>query len=313
MLQPVDVAERKSYSSGHLGVRARLVELGSLALASRDAGAAVEPRLAALAALRARAEEATGVRWSGATVLEIGSGPLSIEAIRLALDNRVVGIDRNIVPVGLDVATWVTQLRTNGPLRTVKTLGRRALGQDRRVRRAILDELDIAQLPTFELESMDAAELSFADGTFDVVTSRSVYEHLVDPAAVTREAVRVLRPGGVFAISLHLYTSDSGCHDPRIFRGRRSQVPPWAHLRPAHEAVVIENAYLNRLRLDDWRALFAEELPGSSVVATMDGADAPGAGRRALAALRDAGELAELTDEELLSESVHVIWQKPTG
>jgi SAM-dependent methyltransferase len=40
--------------------------------------------------------------------------------------------------------------------------------------------------------------LPFRDASFDVVVCEQVMEHLDDPAALVREAARVLRPGGLF-------------------------------------------------------------------------------------------------------------------
>ena len=43
--------------------------------------------------------------------------------------------------------------------------------------------------------------LPFRDGTFDVVWSSEVIEHLKDPAAAIREMHRVVRPGGVIVMT----------------------------------------------------------------------------------------------------------------
>ncbi len=46
----------------------------------------------------------------------------------------------------------------------------------------------------------DAHGLDFPDGSFDAVFAHTLISHVTDPAAVLREMVRVLRPGGTLAI-----------------------------------------------------------------------------------------------------------------
>ena len=47
----------------------------------------------------------------------------------------------------------------------------------------------------------DAHALPFVDGTFDAVRCERTLQHVEDPAAVLHEMARVLRPGGVVAVS----------------------------------------------------------------------------------------------------------------
>ena len=51
--------------------------------------------------------------------------------------------------------------------------------------------------PGIETYNTDLAHLPLPDGVVDIIMSRSVFEHLADPAAVYQEFSRVLRPGGV--------------------------------------------------------------------------------------------------------------------
>jgi ubiquinone/menaquinone biosynthesis C-methylase UbiE len=46
----------------------------------------------------------------------------------------------------------------------------------------------------------DVSSLPFPDGSFDLVTSNMVFEHLADPLAVLKEANRVLAEGGILII-----------------------------------------------------------------------------------------------------------------
>lgn len=103
----------------------------------------------------------------------------------------------------------------------------------------------------------DAPRLPFRDGAFDRVLCTEVLEHVADDRAVLRELVRVLRPGGVLAISVPdesserilwkisaQYRNHPGGH-VRIYRRRdlpamlrRSGVRPYAiQFRHSLEAV----------------------------------------------------------------------------
>lgn len=47
-------------------------------------------------------------------------------------------------------------------------------------------------------------ELPFAEDRFDLVTSYSVIEHIPDKASAVREAIRVLKPGGVLCLTFDI-------------------------------------------------------------------------------------------------------------
>jgi SAM-dependent methyltransferase len=58
-----------------------------------------------------------------------------------------------------------------------------------------------ADFPTMTVSLMDAHRFDFPDACFDVVTAGFVIDLLSDPATALAEVRRVLRPGGVFALS----------------------------------------------------------------------------------------------------------------
>jgi SAM-dependent methyltransferase len=302
--------EMKSYVDTQLGSMGRAIELSSLYLNySRNTELRVRTSLEEARAFEAALQKATGhALGNGAAVLEIGPGQQLIQLRYFALHNQAVGIDLDFVPDRGRIADYYRMWRRNGSMRTAKTILRRMAGFDARIRRELKKQLGVHELPDVSVLPMDASSMSFEDGRFDAAYSRAVFEHLSNPRGVLRELRRVLKPGGAAAIRLHLYTCDSGCHDVRIFAGNRSQIPFWAHLRPAYTHLVQENTYLNRLRLAEWRELFAAELPGSVVHALRDsGQDA----FQALQPIRAAGELADYGDEELLSNTVEAVWTKP--
>jgi SAM-dependent methyltransferase len=239
-------------------------------------------------------------------VLDIGPGQQMPYLSYFAQRNDAVGVDLDLIADRLTVRGYAEMFRRNGAVRVAKTFGRHALGLHRRYRAELARQLGARDLGGYALVQADASCLGFRTGGFDVVFSNSVFEHLEHPDLVMRDAARVLRPGGVAYISVHLWTSESGCHDPRIIAGRRDMLPKWSHLREGCSHLVRPNAYLNRWSLDQWRAGFEREWPGVVVEARLDEELRP-----ELVRLRGSGELGAFRDEELLVTDLIAIWQKP--
>jgi SAM-dependent methyltransferase len=107
----------------------------------------------------------------------------------------------------------------------------------------------------------DAAEMPFPDAAFDLVCSFNAFEHLADPEAVLREAIRVLKPGGaIYLLFGPLYWSSYGLH------ASLSIPVPFCHVlfeRSALESYVAERdlepipfATLNGWRVGQFRDLW---------------------------------------------------------
>jgi SAM-dependent methyltransferase len=256
-------------------------------------------------------EELTGDHLKNKDVLIVGTGQMLREAMGLGAHNRVVGIDLDVMPQGWKPGPYIKLFRTNGATRAAKTVGRKVLGIDRKFNASLRSALGITNEPNVRLLQMDATSMTFPDSSFDFAYSFSVFEHLDDPRAVLLETLRVLRPGGVLQISTHLYSSEGGCHDLRIFAGKRDDIPLWAHLRPAHKATVLESCYMNEWRLTDWRNLFSELCPDAQV--TLDNHEEPRGTQFSaeLKRIRAAGELSDYSDEELLSVNILLTYKKP--
>jgi ubiquinone/menaquinone biosynthesis C-methylase UbiE len=111
----------------------------------------------------------------GGDVLEVGCGPgwLTLVMRRMVPHARYVALDRSAEM--LDIARG--NAAAEGAL-----------------------EVDFRLSP--------AERLPFPDGSFDLVTSQSVFRQLDDPVAAIREAARVLRPGGLAYISDLVLSAD---------------------------------------------------------------------------------------------------------
>lgn len=57
----------------------------------------------------------------------------------------------------------------------------------------------------------DACNLGFADGSFDRIIASEIFEHVPDDAAAFAELTRVLRPGGVMAVTVPAWLPEQLC------------------------------------------------------------------------------------------------------
>ena len=67
--------------------------------------------------------------------------------------------------------------------------------------------------------NQDVHKLTFADQSFDVVTSNHVFEHVADDMAGFREISRVLKPRGAMIVSFPLYDIPSTLQNARLADG----------------------------------------------------------------------------------------------
>jgi len=104
----------------------------------------------------------------------------------------------------------------------------------------------------------DVGILPFAGNSFDLVTSIAAFEHFLDVPAVVAELHRVLRPGGVIWVTIHLFTCPSGGHNLSFTEYPLRTIPPgvepWDHLRRRQLPFTVP---LNEWRKDQYLEQFS--------------------------------------------------------
>lgn len=240
-------------------------------------------------------------------ILEIGPGQGLERARYFGIHNNVLGMDLDVISADLDLAQYLRMARANGIGRLAKTVGRKLI-----VGRAN----ETAWAKVSGVESFSDPEIVYGDisqdvlypETFDVVMTWSVFEHLPDPKQALENVIASLKSGGIFYISLHLFTAHDGHHDIRAFTGDGDSLPLWGHLRDTQKHLLKPSSYLNEWRVSQWQELFAEVAPGGDEY--LDEYETRERfGPRLTDELR--AELADYSDEELYTVNIVYVWKKP--
>ena len=308
--EPSDTSRSlKSYTSESRGFVQFVREARHLAIdLAGDVPGQVALAVERLHEIERLASERLDMRLEGLKMLDVGAGQMALQMTYFSQRNEVVGIDLDVIVHGLHFPAYFEMLRRNGAKRVVKTVGRKALLIDARYQRELARQLG-AHVSRPRVARMDASNMTFEDRSFDFVYSLVVFQHLDDPATPLGEMSRVLKPGGGLYLDFLLYTGRTGSHDVRYFTGKDAALPSWAHLRPQFGGMVHPNAHLNRLRLPEWRQLLEARLPGCELVLIQPEADRLEPEARTL---KDNGELADYSLDELLTSKVLVLWRKPS-
>lgn len=301
----------KSYTSQKLGFFAAVAEAKKLYLErGTNVSASVGQSLLRIKEVEDEMGKRFGVGVNGLKILDLGAGQFLTQMHYFALRNQVVGVDVDVIPQGFDIMAYFRMVRSNGPRRAIKTIGRKLLGVDRCYQRELRRYLKVNRLPRLLVYEMDATNLGFADSSFDFVFCRSVFHHLPQPQGALEQIRRVLKPGGIAYVDLHLYSSQNGSLQVNVVKDTHGGVVKWPHLRPEFRDQVASNAFLNRLRLDEWRRLFTEAWPGTQVETGLSS-------RIEIAeeakTLLQRAEITGYSLEELVAHDVRVFWQKSSS
>jgi len=240
----------------------------------------------------------------GKRLLDIGCGdraPLSLLFAQKGA--RVDAID--LLPVRLGwsrPAMWLDVALQNGPPQMVKQAVRDAAHTWRYWQKLGRHSGGALPFSAVRFKNMDATKLNFPDGSFDIVISSAVWEHIEDVRAATREVNRVLAPGGIAVIQVAVFPALKGGHhaqwhsvDPNLHR----TIAPWDHLREGALALPL---YCNGWRADQYREVFQQEME----IAEWEEAEGEGA-EYLTPELRQ--ELSSFSEKDLLTPFV-TVWAR---
>lgn len=299
----------KSYTSESKGISYRITE--AIALYRMHAvrrASRIDHLIAEHQRLITKVASIYGVRVENQNVLDIGPGPFLVQSLLFSFDNNnVTAFDLDLIPLGISPGQYFRMFRTNGPVRTMKTIVRKAIGIDRAYRRELLARFKRSTVQPTKIQQGDVTSMPFGTGTFDCVHSSSVLHHVLSPECAIKEMARVAKPGGITFCALHPYTSCNGSLHPCALSGSDRSLD-WAHLKPERGDQLAANAVLNKLRISEWEVLFNRFWPDCHI--HMVRSARPDAKDDALRMMAS-GELQGYTVEELLCNSFQVLWRKP--
>ena len=153
----------------------------------------------------------------------------------------------------------------------------------------------------------DVGVLPFPEARFDAVTSIAAFEHFLDVPSVVAELHRVLRPGGVAWLCIHLFTAPSGGHNLSFAQLPLHSLPagvePWDHLRQRRLGFHVP---LNEWRRDQYLQAIGQHFEIlRHYCAIREGEH--------LLTAPVAAELAEYEQDELTARDYVIVARKPTA
>lgn len=243
--------------------------------------------------------------FEGIRALDVGCGLLQWQTIMLhSLGAQVTGVDMEYVRSDRRPDKYLRIWQTNGLERAVKTAFWDFTYRGRYLKALAACSPFPLKTRQLDLRQHTAERLPFDDNIFDLVVSHEVFEHIKDVRAAACEIKRVLKPGGLAYINVHLFPSISGGHhvEWKYPDETPSQVvPAWDHLRqrkfPEHPS------WINELRERDYRPIFEDVFE----VLRWEASAYEG---KALLTPEIRAELADYSEDELLKKGLIIVARK---
>lgn len=203
-----------------------------------------------------------GLALPGSRVLDVGCGKSYWLTLLLqAHGANATGIDTEEIEPGRTPGKYWSIARRNGLERAARTLLwdlAYATPYYRELERACGQPLQHLRP---DLRCGDLGAPGLEDGSFDLIVSHEVFEHIADVDAAARRVRELLKPGGWTYLYVHSFTSISGGHhiDWKYPDTEPSKtVPAWDHLRARQYCDI--PSWLNGLREHEYREIFERHL-----------------------------------------------------
>jgi ubiquinone/menaquinone biosynthesis C-methylase UbiE len=122
-----------------------------------------------------------------------------------------VGPGTRVLDLGCGMGRHSHEAFRRGARVTAADLDEEALAHVDAVAVAMLEAGEIAPGGSLSVTTTDALALRFGDADFDVIIVSEVFEHISQDRAAMAEVFRVLRPGGLAAITVPRYLPEAVC------------------------------------------------------------------------------------------------------
>lgn len=254
----------------------------------------------------------SGCDLKNARMLEVGYGARPNRLIAFSsLGYAIEGIDLDRPVLNGTPAEFLEIYRKNGAKRLLKSLVRNKLFDSHErsaLERALLSRRSEMRIETHRFLVGDATTYNFGVNSIDFVYSVDVFEHIPEEALsrLCKNLRAAMSDGAIAFITPDVFTGIAGGHLVEWYaqtldsnEARRTE--PWEHLRKNR---VQADCYLNKMRVDDYKEMFARYFDIVDVINRY-----PGTGRRFLTkAIRD--ELSKYSEDELLSSKWTFVLRK---
>lgn len=122
-----------------------------------------------------------------------------------------IGPGTRVLDLGCGMGRHSHEALRRGATVTAADLDEEALAHVDAVAAAMLGAGEVTPGGSLQITTADALAMQFPDASFDVVIVSEVFEHICEDQAAMAEVFRVVRPGGLVAITVPRYLPEAVC------------------------------------------------------------------------------------------------------